>query len=387
MDFEIPEEYRAMCNLARQFLEEELRPLEKVVDEKGELPQEDRERLTARSKELGLWDPFGPEEEGGGGMPHTWLAQMLLGEVTGSTCLILRLYVGGGGVRRRRGLASEVAGGAEEGRVFAAITEPNAGSDQRSIETMAVRDGDEWVINGVKHLISGVTGPDGRVIAKRGIIYCKTDKEARRLTPFIVDVGTPGFTIGRQQKVMGMRGVCVNELYFDDCRVPDANRIGGEGTGLSTFLTGLAVARIGIGASGVGAAQYCLDRCIDFTGQRTTFGQPLIARQFIQAMLVEMAIRTETTRWLVYRTAWQLDQGEDPRFGYSACKILGSELACDAADMAIQIHGGIGYTTDLPFERIYRDYRGSRIYEGANEIHKHIIARVLCEQRLGTRLF
>ena len=386
MDFEIPEEYKAMQQLARRFLEEELRPLEKEVEENEGLPPETAERLRKRSQELGLWAPFSPEEEGGGGMPFSNLAYVLLAEVMGSTCVIMRGFVGRGG--RRQSSSSELSSVVgEEGRVFAAITEPDAGSDQRSMKTTAVRDGDEWVINGVKHLISGVTGPDGRVVAKRGIIYCKTDKEARRLTPFIVDVGTPGFTIGRQQKVMGMRGVCVNELYFDDCRVPDANRMGGEGTGLSTFLTGLAVARIGIGASGVGAAQYCLDRCIDFSGQRTTFGQPLIARQFIQAMLVEMAIRTETTRWLVYRTAWQLDQGEDPRFGYSACKILGSELACDAADMAIQIHGGIGYTTDLPFERIYRDYRGSRIYEGANEIHKHIIARVLCEQRLGKRLF
>lgn len=384
MDFEIPEEYRAMCNLARRFLEEELRPLEKVVEQRGELPQEDRERLTKRAKELGLWAPFAPEEEGGGGMPHSWLARMLLMEVMGSTCLSLRGFVGRGG--RRLGPVGEIAS-AEEGRMFTAITEPNAGSDQRSVETTAVKDGDEWVINGVKHLISGVTGADGRVIANRGLIYCKTDKEGRRLTPFLVEVGTPGFTVGRQQKIMGMRGVYVNELYLDNCRVPDCNRLGGEGTGLRTFLTAIAAERVGIGASGVGAAQFCLDKSIDFAGQRITFGQPLIARQFIQAMLVEMAIRTETTRWLVYRTAWQMDQGEDPRFGYSACKILGSELACDAADMAIQIHGGVGYTTDLPFERIYRDYRGSRIYEGANEIHKHLIARTLCEQRLGRRLF
>jgi len=383
MDFEVPEEYRAMCNLAKRFLEEELRPLEKVLEDKGELLEETRERLKKRSQELGLWAPWDPIEEGGGGMPHTYLAQMMLTEVTGSTYLPLRAFVGRGG--RRRGPMGEIGGGEE--RTFTAITEPNAGSDQRSIETTAVKDGDEWVINGVKHLISGVTGADGRVIAKRGIIYCKTDKEARRLTPFIVEVGTPGFTIGRQQKIMGMRGIYVNELYFDDCRVPDANRIGSVGTGLSTFLIAIGVARLGIGAAGVGAAQYCLDRSIDFAAQRITFRQPLITRQFIQAMLVDMAIRTETTRWLVYRTAWQLDQGEDPRFGYSACKILGSELACDAADMAIQIHGGVGYTADLPFERIYRDYRGSRIYEGANEIHKHIIARILCEQRVGTRLF
>jgi len=381
MDFEIPYEYKAMQKLAAQFVEDELRPLEKEMEENEDLPDETWERLRNRSKELGLWAPFDPEEEGGGGMPHSYLAHILLCEVMGSTCVVFRGLVGHGG---RRAVSSEVAAG--EGRAFAAMTEPDAGSDQKAIKTTAVRDGDEWVINGVKHLISGVTWPSGRPAADYGVVYAITDKEARRITPFIVKVGTPGFTIGRRQKMMGTRGVSVSELYFDDCRVPDANRIGGEGIGLSQFLTILGLARLEIGAWGVGAAQYCLDRCIDYSAHRVTFGQLLATRQAIQWMLADSWIETETTRWLVYRTAWGMDQDEDCRLGYSACKILGSELACRVADRAIQIHGGLGYTTDLPFERVYRDFRGSQIYEGATEIHKFLIARMLLEQRLGRRI-
>ena len=385
MDFEIPEEYKAMQQLARRFLEEELRPLEKEVEENEGLPPETAERLRKRSQELGLWAPFSPEEEGGGGMPYSNLAYVLLAEVMGSTCVIMRGFVGRGG--RRQSSSSELSSVVgEEGRVFAAITEPDAGSDQRSMKTTAVRDGDEWVINGVKHLISGVTGPDGQPVATAGMIYAITDKENRRVTPFLVKVGTPGFTIGRQQKLMGTRGVRVNELYFDDCRVPDANRIGGEGMGMRHFLGLMAMARLEIGAYGVGAAQYCLDRCIDFAAQRVTFGQPLAMRQAIQWMLVDSWTEIETTRWLVYRSAWGMDQDEDFRLGYSACKVLGSELACRVADRAIQIHGGLGYTTDLPFERIWRDYRGAQIYEGATEIHKFIMARMLIEERTGLRI-
>jgi len=384
MDFEIPEEYRAVQQLARRFVEDELRPLEKVVEENEELPPETWERLRKRSNDLGLLAPFAPEEEGGGGMPFSYLAYILLAEVMGSTCVIFRGLVGHGG---RRAASSELSAGEGAGGGWAAITEPDAGSDQRSMKTTAVKDGDEWVINGVKHLISGVTRK-GNVATpgSQGIVYAITDKESRRVTPFLVKVGMPGFTVGRQQKLLGTRGVFVNELYFDDCRVPDNNRIGGEGLGLRHFLNLMALARLEIGAYGVGAAQYCLDRCIDYAVQRVTFGQPLAMRQAVQWMLCDSWMEIETTRWLVYRTAWGMDQDEDFRLGYSATKILGSELACRVADRAIQIHGGLGYTTDLPFERIWRDYRGAQIYEGATEIHKFIIARQLIEERTGFRI-
>ena len=315
-------------------------------------------------------------------MPFSNLAYILLCEVMGSTCIIFRGLVGHGG---RLGGSSEISAGLE-GRAWAAITEPDAGSDQRSMKTTAVKDGEEWVINGVKHLISGVTGRDGQPIARQGIVYAITDKESRRITPFLVKVGTPGFTIGRQQKLLGTRGVFVNKLYFADCRVPVSNRIGGEGMGLRHFLNLMALARLEIGAFGTGAAQYCLDKCIDYAAHRVTFGQPLAMRQAIQWMLVDSWMEIETTRWLVYRTAWGMDQDEDYRLGYSAAKILGSELACRVADRAIQIHGGLGYTTDLPFERIWRDFRGAQIYEGATEIHKFIIARTLIEERTGLRI-
>jgi len=174
MDFKIPEEYKAMQQLAKRFLEEEIRPLEKQVEENEGLPRETAELLRKRSQELGLWAPFSSEEEGGGGMPFSNLAYVLLAEVMGSTCVILRGFVGRGG--RRQSSSSEISVG-EEGRVFAAITEPDAGSDQRSMKTTAVKDGDEWVINDVKHLISGVTGPDGQPVATAGIIYTITNKQ------------------------------------------------------------------------------------------------------------------------------------------------------------------------------------------------------------------
>jgi len=381
MDFEVPEEYRAMQQLARRFVVDELRPLEKVVEENEGLPSETLLRLRDRSRELGLLAPFTPEEEGGGGMPFSNLAYILLCEIMGSTCVIFRGLVGRGG---RTG-SSELAAAAEGG-FWAAITEPDAGSDQKGMKTTAIKDGDEWVINGMKHLISGVTGPGNQPMGRQGLVYALTDKENRRVTPFLVKVGTPGFTIGRQQKLMGTRGVFVNELYFDDCRVPDTNQIGGEGMGLRHFLSMMAMARLEIGAYGMGAAQYCLDRCIDYAAHRVIFGQPLAMRQAIQWMITDSWMEIEQLRWLLYRTAWGMDQGEDFRMGYSACKVLGSELACQVADRAIQIHGGLGYTTDLPFERIWRDYRGARIYEGATEVHKYLIARTLIEERTGLRI-
>lgn len=380
MDFEIPEEYRALQKLTLQFVEDELRPLEREMEDNEDLTPETWERLKNRSKELGLWAPFAAKEYGGEGI-KSHLARMLMMEAMGSTCRPFRDLVGRGDNleqwRDNEYLLEKyfLPAMKAERHGFGAITEPDAGSDQRSMKTTAVRDGDEWVINGSKHLISNM-----RTFGKPadyGVVYCMTDKEARRITPFVVDVGTPGFTIGRRQRMMGFRGMYLHELYFDNCRVPEDNRVGSMGRGLSHFLVGASLLRLQWGAGGVGAAQYCLDRCIDYAQQRVTFGKPLAARQAVQWMLVDSWMEIESTRWLVYRSTWALDQGEDYRFGYSACKILGPELACRVANRAIQIHGGIGATTDFPFERIWRDFRVVQILEGATEIQKFILARMM----------
>jgi acyl-CoA dehydrogenase len=257
-----------------------------------------------------------------------------------------------------------------------ALTEPNAGSDAASIETSAVKDGDEWVVNGLKHFITN--GP----YADYAIVFAVTDREKRArggITCFIVEKGTPGLSTGKIQKTMG-GGDSQCELIFEDCRVPRENVLGEVGMGFITAMTFLGGGRLNIAAGAVGMTEKLLKASVEYAKQRVQFGKPIATRQAIQWMLADIATELYAARNMVYHTAWRIDQGEMMVKEIAMSKLYATELVNRAADVAVQVHGGMGYMKELPIERVYRGVRALRIVEGTSEIQRFIIARTLLQE-------
>lgn len=387
MDFTIPEELRQLQMLARRFVQQELLPLEEDVEERDEFPAPLRRRLRDKAIKLGLWDYAVPVEYGGSGVGL--LGMVLVHEEAGKVSPAVGFQSGvmsgvmGGGMLDRNTLSLATREQMEkyllpvikgEKEFFLALTEPNAGSDAAAIETRAVRDGDNYVLNGTKTFITCADTSDF------GFVYAVTDWEKRGrggITCFIVEKGTPGLFIGKQLRLMGRRGLKNFELSFDDCVVPATNILGREGQGLSIALAALTPLRVLIGAVFTGTMERLLEMSRNYAKQRITFGQPLASRQAIQWMLVEMAVNINATRMMTYNAAWEADQGLDVRTKAAMVKLYATEACFGAADQALQIHGGYGYSKDLPIERIFRDVRLYRIGEGPSEIMKLAIARDL----------
>jgi alkylation response protein AidB-like acyl-CoA dehydrogenase len=379
MDFGIPTEYKQIKALTRKFVAEVLRPVEEEVEATSAVSDELHARLVAESKSYGLWGAFAPERIGGGGLT-TLVPQTHVREELGATSYVLRSYVDSGGglhmnnaseYQREKFFMPAFRG---EVRSFAAMTEPNAGTDNGAMETTADRDGDNWVINGTKHFISGVDH------AAWGIVYAVTDRERRKhggISGFIVEKGAPGFTVGRRQIMMGHRGFNQYVLHFDNCVVPHANMIGQEGTGLRQFLTSITGARVKVAIEAVGSAQYAQDLAVSYVKVREVLGSVLAAKQGIQWMLVDSMMELQSARLMCYQAAWKADQGEDFRVEASMAKAYATETAQRVIDRAIQVHGGLGYCEELPLARLFRDIRGARIYEGANEAQRYIISKSL----------
>jgi acyl-CoA dehydrogenase len=255
-----------------------------------------------------------------------------------------------------------------------ALTEPNAGSDAANIQTKAEKKGDIYLLNGLKHFI---TNGD---IADVVTVMAVTDKTKgpRGVTAFIVEKTFPGYSVGKIDKKMGIHGNNTSEIVFEDCQVPARNIIGlQEGKGFSTAMKVLEKGRITISAVCLGTAQYCLDASIAYSKQRVQFGKPISANQAIQWMLADMAISIYTARQIVYHTAWCRDQKQKVTQQAAMCKVYCTEMVNRVADSALQIHGGMGYMKESPIERIYRDMRLYRIFEGTSEVQRMVIAREL----------
>jgi acyl-CoA dehydrogenase len=256
-----------------------------------------------------------------------------------------------------------------------AITEPGAGSDAASITTTATRDGNDFVLNGRKHFIS-----DGD-IADYAIVMAVTDKEKRArggITLFLVDKGTPGFSLGRVQPMMGHRGYGHAELVLENCRIPASRILGELGEGFRLIMSSVSRVRLlHIGARSVGMASRLLSMCTKYANERHQFGHPIGDFQMIQQHLADMATEIYATRMMVLNAAWQLDQGLDCRDKVSMVKVYAAEMMGRAADRALQIFGGMGFCKEMPIERIYRDCRVLRIYDGTSEVHRMLIARSL----------
>ena len=382
MDFTIPEEIEMLRQSLRKFIEKEVIPMEQEArfDPDEGVPQELLKKVRKRSYELGFWAIDLPEEYGGGGlntlgtvilreevsMYFSSLTQAIFGGPEGPSKILLA----GTEEQIKKYLVPVIR--AEQTCCFA-LTEPNAGSDAASIETSAVRDGDEWLINGLKHFITN--GPH----ADYAIVFAVNDKEKRArggITCFLVDKDTPGLSIGMIQKTMG-GGDSQSELVFEDCRVPNENVLGEIGMGFITAMTFLGGGRLSIAAGAVGMTEKLLRASAEYAKQRVQFGKPIATKQAVQWMLADIATELYAARNMVYNTAWRLDQGEAVIKEMAMCKLYATELVNRAADAAVQIHGGMGYMKEFPIERVYRGVRALRIVEGTSEIQRFIIARSL----------
>jgi butyryl-CoA dehydrogenase len=258
-----------------------------------------------------------------------------------------------------------------------ALTEPDAGSDPVSQKTKAVRDGDDYVINGTKRFIT--SGKNAKTV----IVTAKTDeaKKHKGISAFIVSKDNPGLKIGHEEDKMGLRGSDTTDLIFEDCRVPLADRLGEEGQGFGIAMKGLDGGRIGIAAQSIGVAKAALDACIQYTQQRQQFGQSISKFQGLRWMMADMATEIEAARQLTYSAAAMKDRGENYTMQASMAKLFASEMVNRVTGQAVQIHGGYGYTKEYPVERYYRDARVFTIYEGTSEIQRVVISNNLFKDK------
>ena len=377
MDFNLPEELQMLKENLRRFVDTELIPIERETNDGIDFLPGVREKLEDRAQALGLWLFDVPEEFGGLGLGA--LAKSVMWEEIGRTIAIPARNASIFGPRVSPILYA-LNDGQKEDYLFPVIkgekvacfcqTEPDAGGDPGGMRTTAVRDGDHYVINGQKRFITGAGEADFAQVVTA------TDREKGSrdgLTVFLVDMDTPGVTKLRQQELMIADRPW--EISFEDVRVPVKNRIGEEGSGMATAQRWLTEGRLRHGARGIGVIERCLELAASYSRQRSTFGALLAERQAVQFMLVDMYQHMHQLRLMVYDAAWRSDQGEDVRNASYMCKYFGDEMSFHAADRAMQIHGGMGLTKDLPIEQFFRDQRSMIITEGPTEILKMALAR------------
>jgi acyl-CoA dehydrogenase len=382
MDFNLPEELQMLKANLRRFVDTELIPIERETMVDNDMKPDVLAALQEKAKALGLWMFDVPEEFGGLGLGA--LAKAVMWEELSRSIALPSRNSALFGPRvspilyflndeqKDRYLYPSLKG--DKVSCFAQ-TEPEAGGDPGGMRTTAVRDGDHYVINGHKRFITGAHKADFiQVVAA-------TDRQKGSrggLTVFMVDAGTPGMTLLRQQELMV--GDRPWEILFEDCRVPVANRVGEEGDGMKAAQGWLTEGRLRHGARGIGVIERCLELACGYAKQRKTFGAPLADRQTVQNMIVDMYQNLHQLRLMVYSAAWREDEGEDIRNESYMCKYFGDEMSFRAADRCMQIHGGIGLTTDLPIERFWRDQRSFIITEGPTEILKMALARQILRE-------
>jgi len=389
MDFSFPKEYELLRRMIREFAQNEVAPIAEEIDRDERVPWE----TIKKAAKLGLMGVPFPQEYGGAGAGEIGYCILMeeINKVCGSTATVIGAHTGIGAMaiyldgteEQKKKYLTPLARG-EKIAAFA-LTEPNAGSDAASIQTRAIRDGDYFLLNGSKLWI---TNGD---IADILTVMAVTDPAlgARGgVTAFIVEKDFPGFIVGTVEEKMGIRGSSTAELFFEDCRVPKENVLGQFGAGFLTFMRTLDIGRLSLGAGCLGASDASLEMSMDFAKNRYQFGAPIAHKQAIQWMIADMATEIEALRSLVYRTAWMVDTGQINReFSTLAaiCKLYGSEVLGRCVDKAVQIHGGMGYMKKYPIERMYRDARITRIFEGTNEVQRDVIARNLF-RKIGLRI-
>jgi alkylation response protein AidB-like acyl-CoA dehydrogenase len=375
MDYALSEEHRMLQRMVREFAEREIAPRAEEIDATDEFPHD----LFCRMGEVGLLGlPFPPQYGGSGANYHAMvIALEEIARVSGSMAITLDAHTSlccepvyrFGTEEQRQKYLPPLACGDKIGAF--GLTEPQAGSDAGATQTRAVRDGDEWVVNGQKIYITNGS------IADLVVFTAKTDpqKGTRGISSFIVEKGTPGFKPGRDEKKMGLKGSVTSELFFEDCRIPAENMLGEENQGFRQFLSTLDAGRVAIAAMAVGLAQGAYERSIDYAKDREQFGRPIADFQAIRWMLADMTTEIAAARLMVHRAAWLKEQGQPYTKEASMAKLFATEMSERVCHKAIQIHGGYGYVREYEVERMYRDQRLCQIGEGTNEIQRLVISR------------
>ncbi len=382
MDFALSDEQRMYRAAVRAFVEKELKPYAAEIDSKQEL----RWAAIAKMPELGLTGLQVPEEFGGAALDSVSAAIALeeIGRGCGSTGLAVAAHNGlccgplvrWGTQEQKEKYLPILTSGKVLGAL--ALTEPGAGSDLvGGVRTTAVKEGDSWIISGSKTWITNATSAPVIITLVRTDPWA--DRPSRGLSQIIVERGTPGLTIEPPIPKFGVRGSHSCPLTYEEVRVPLSNLLGQEGQGIYQTLQTLDGGRIGIAAVSVGLAQAALEEAVKYVREREVFGKPLALHEGVQLKIAEMAARVESARWLTYYAAWLKDQGRDFTREAAMAKLTASETSEFVAYHAMQLHGGYGYSTEFPVERIYRDQRLMSIGEGANEVLKLVIARRVLE--------
>lgn len=378
MDFAWTKEQVLLQKAAAQFAEEVLEPRAAELDETHVFPVDNFRKMAA----YGFTGIGTPKEYGGvgGGMADEVIVVSEFAKKCMASAATLSIHLIAPQAIARYGTEEQkkkyLPRLTKDGELGAfALTEPSAGSDAGSAQTTAILDPEtnEYVLNGTKCFISG--GSRAGVL----IIFALTDpsKGLKGMSAIIVEAGTPGFSTGKIENKMGLRGSETAELIFEDCRVPAANLLGQEGKGFKIAMQALDGARIGVGAQSIGLAAGALDLSVKYMHERVQFGKPISVMQGLQWYIADMATKTEAAKWLVYYAAFLADSGKPFTKEAAMCKLNAAENARFVTNLALQIHGGYGYMHDYPLERMYRDAKITEIYEGTSEIHKVVISRAV----------
>jgi alkylation response protein AidB-like acyl-CoA dehydrogenase len=375
MDFALSPQHLEIQRTVRDFAERRIVPVADELERKGEFPHE----IIREAAGLGLLGVPYPEEIGGTGLDSLAYAITVeeLSRASGSVGIIVSahtslgcnpVWLAGTDAQKERFLRPMASG-----EVIGAygLTEPGAGSDSRGTRTRATRDGDEWVLNGSKRFITNAG------VAGTYIVTAVTDREqdSGKISAFIVEAGTPGFSIGRMEEKMGLHASNTGELIFTDARIPAENLLGGEGEGDKLFLKTLDGGRIGIAAMALGLAQAAYEAASAYAKDRRQFGRPIGEFQGVAFMIADMATRIDAARLMTYRAAWLKDSAKPYTTEAAMAKLFASEVARDVTNDAVQVHGGYGYITEYRVERYLRDAKLTEIGEGTSQIQRLVIAR------------
>lgn len=370
MNFSFSEDHELLRKMVREFTDAEIRPIAAKIDINEEIPKE----LISKLGEVGLLGTVFPEKYGGGGFGEIGycIAQEEVTKACASTAAFIgahisigsnAIFIGGSEELKQKYMPSLCTG--EKIAAFA-LTEAEAGSDAFNLQTTAKKDGNKWILNGEKVWITN------GAIADVFSVFARTEKG---ITGFVVEKEFEGVSVGANEKKLGIKGSVTNSIYFDNVEIPDENVIGQVGRGFLIAMKTLDAGRLGIGAGALGAGKEMLRLSVEYANQRKQFGQEIAKFQAIQFMIADMTTKIYAMESMLYRCAAKYENGEDVSQEAAMVKLFCSEQVSEVADMALQIHGGMGFSREIPIERFYRDARILRIFEGTSEIQKLIISR------------
>ena len=386
LDYLLTDEHQMIRELSRTIADEVLRPVAAEYDRSGEFPWPVVEKMA----EAGLFGVFIEERYGGLGDGDRTMNMVLVTEELSKACGgislafagtalgTLPIIIAGSDEQKEKYLPAIAAG---ERLAAFALTEPQAGSDAAGIRTTAIRDGDHYVVNGIKQWITN--GGDAEIYTV--VVMTNPEKGPRGASTLVIEKDTPGFGFGKKEDKMGIRASSTRELVFEDCRVPVENLLGREGTGFITAMKTFDASRPGVGAQALGIAQGALDLAVDWAISRKQFGSPVSSFQGLRFLLADMAMQVEAARALIYATARHIDGNPKARSTiYSAMsKCFASDIAMRVTTDAVQVFGGSGYMRDYPIEKYMRDAKIMQIYEGTNQIQREEISRILIGEHIA----